>query len=75
MVEATAEKFRGRCKFFSQRGFGFLLPENEKDPEAKGVFFHCSQVAGRSLEPDEEVTYELASGEKGEQAVNIERVS
>ncbi|MEV0054911.1 cold-shock protein [Saccharopolyspora shandongensis] len=58
----------GTVKWFnSEKGFGFIAP-NEGGPD---VFVHYSAIdAGgfRSLEENQQVTYEVSQGPKGPQA-------
>ncbi|KAA5837968.1 cold-shock protein [Saccharopolyspora hirsuta] len=58
----------GTVKWFnSEKGFGFIAPD-EGGPD---VFVHYSAIdAGgfRSLEEDQQVTYEVSQGPKGPQA-------
>ena len=58
----------GTVKWFnSEKGFGFIAP-NEGGPD---VFVHYSAIdaAGfRSLEEDQQVTYDVSQGPKGPQA-------
>ena len=64
---------RGKVKWFSsQKGYGFITPENGKD-----VFVHYSAIKGdgyKSLEEGQEVEFEIEKGPKGDQAVNVVRV-
>ena len=59
---------QGTVKWFnSEKGFGFIAP-NEGGPD---VFVHYSAIdaAGfRSLEEDQQVTYDVSQGPKGPQA-------
>ncbi len=61
----------GTVKWFnSEKGFGFIAP-NEGGPD---VFVHYSAIdaAGfRSLEEDQQVTYEVSQGPKGPQADTV----
>ena len=61
---------KGTVKWFNQdKGFGFITGEDGKD-----VFAHYSQIQKdgfKSLEENEEVTYEVTQGQKGPQASNI----
>jgi len=61
---------RGKVKWFnSQKGYGFLAPENGKD-----VFVHFSAIQGdgyKSLEEGQDVEFEIGNGPKGEQAVKV----
>lgn len=61
---------KGTVKWFNQdKGFGFITGEDGKE-----VFAHYSQIqkAGfKSLDENEEVTYEVTQGQKGPQASNI----
>jgi cold shock protein len=63
----------GTVKFFnSERGFGFITPtDGEKD-----VFVHVSNIAGgnQSLEEGQQVTFDLAQGQKGPEAQNVQAV-
>lgn len=64
---------RGKVKWFSsQKGYGFIAPENGKD-----VFVHFSAIQGdgfKTLEEGMEVEFEITKGPKGEQASNVTRV-
>ena len=61
---------KGTVKWFNlDKGFGFITGEDGKD-----VFAHYSQIQKdgfKSLEENEEVTYEVTQGQKGPQASNI----
>ncbi|MDK9710654.1 cold-shock protein [Acidaminobacter sp.] len=63
----------GTVKWFNaDKGFGFITDENGKD-----VFAHYSQINAtgfRALEEGQKVTFDVAQGQKGPQAENIEIV-
>ncbi len=63
----------GTVKWFnSEKGFGFITGEDGKD-----VFAHFSQIQSngfKSLEEGQNVTFEVAQGQKGLQAENIQAV-
>ena len=63
----------GTVKWFnSEKGFGFITGEDGKD-----VFAHFSQIQSngfKSLEEGQKVTFEVAQGQKGLQAENIQAV-
>ncbi|MCM1495618.1 MAG: cold shock domain-containing protein [Bacteroides sp.] len=64
---------KGTVKWFnSQKGYGFISDESGKD-----VFVHYSGLnmdGFKSLEDGEAVEFEVITGEKGPQAVNVTRV-
>lgn len=61
---------KGTVKWFNQeKGFGFITGEDGKD-----VFAHFSQIQKegfKTLNENEEVTYDVIEGQKGPQAANI----
>lgn len=68
----TSSKVVGKVKWFSdQKGYGFIAREDAVD-----VFVHHSAIrmdGYRTLRQGEDVVYELTDGEKGPQAVNVEK--
>ena len=61
----------GKVKWFdTTKGFGFITP----DDGSKDVFAHHTGIAGdgyKSLNEDQEVTFDVMEGAKGPQASNI----
>ena len=61
---------KGRVKWFNaSKGYGFITQEDGND-----IFVHFTAIQGdgfKSLEQDEEVEFEVSSGEKGPQAANV----
>jgi Cold shock proteins len=64
----------GTVKWFnSEKGFGFIEVEGEKD-----VFVHFSAIQGndarKSLDEGEQVQFEVEKGPRGPQATNVSKV-
>ena len=64
---------RGTVKWFNnQKGYGFITHENGKD-----VFVHHTAIKGdgyRTLEEGQAVEFDITTGPKGEQAINVVKV-
>lgn len=62
----------GTVKWFNaQKGYGFITTSEGKD-----VFVHYSGISGdgfKSLEEGQEVQFDITDGDKGEQAINVEK--
>lgn len=57
---------KGTVKFFNEaKGFGFITGENGQE-----VFVHATGLSDQVRENDE-VTYDIQMGKKGENAVNV----
>lgn len=60
----------GRVKWFSnKKGYGFITT-----PEGKDVFVHFSGIVMegyKTLKDNQEVTFEITKGDKGDQAVKV----
>lgn len=64
----------GKVKWFnSEKGFGFIEVEGEKD-----VFVHYSAIQGnesrKSLEEGEQVQFEVEKGPRGPQATKLSKL-
>ncbi len=65
MIEGTIARL-------TDRGFGFISRENEE----KDIFFHSNElkdVQFNDLREGDKVTFEVAEGPKGLNAVNVKR--
>ena len=68
-----ADLVNGTVKWFnSEKGFGFIEPENG----SKDVFVHFRQINSNGYEratliDGQKVTFEIGEGEKGPQAENV----
>ena len=61
---------KGTVKKVTDNGFGFILPDGEE----KDIFFHANEVKDglfNSLKEGTPVTFEIAEGQKGPNAVNV----
>jgi len=64
MPQATANRFN------DEKGYGFITPNDGSE----NLFVHHARIAGsrfKSLEQGASVSYEVAQGRKGMQAVNV----
>lgn len=65
---------KGKVKWFSNvKGFGFIEKEGGGD-----IFVHYSSIQKegyKTLEEDDQVTFEVTQGEKGVQATNVVRTA
>jgi CspA family cold shock protein len=62
----------GTIKTLTDRGYGFIAREGE----AKDLFFHSKDLNGvmfDELKTGDNVSFEVAQGEKGPSAVNVTR--
>ena len=65
---------KGTVKWFNgKKGYGFITSEDGKE-----IFVHFSSIEGegyKSLKEGDEVNFEITSGEKGEQATQVVKIS
>ncbi|AMV60841.1 Cold shock protein CspA [Pediococcus damnosus] len=63
---------KGKVKWFNpDKGYGFINRENGDD-----VFVHFSAIQGdgfKTLEEDQEVTFDVEDSDRGPQAVNVQK--
>lgn len=60
----------GTIARLTDRGFGFIAQDGEK----KDLFFHANELSGvdfNDLKEGDKVTFEVADGPKGPNAVNV----
>lgn len=64
----------GTVKWFNaDKGFGFITPEKG----GGDLFVHYSAIQGggfKTLEEGKKVSFEVAEGEKGPQAIQVQRI-
>ncbi len=64
---------KGTIKKIMDKGFGFITPENG----GKDIFFHSNSLLNvqfNDLREGDSVTFEVEDGQKGPNAINVERV-
>ncbi len=64
---------QGTIARLMDKGFGFI----KRDGESKDLFFHANELQNCSfqdLREGDTLSFEIADGQKGPQAVNISRV-
>ncbi len=65
-----AARVKGTVKWFnSEKGYGFITPENGPD-----LFVHYSEIKGsgyRTLNEGDKVEFEITDGKKGKQASSV----
>lgn len=62
-------------RFDEKKGYGFIDAEEVSD---KDIFVHYSDIVGegfRTLNPGDEVEFELIESPKGYKAINVRRIS
>ena len=64
---------KGKVKWFNaKKGYGFVSTEEGKD-----VFVHYKEITTegfKTLEEGEDVEFDIKSGDKGDQAVNVRKI-
>ena len=65
---------QGTVKWFNaEKGYGFITP----DEGGQDLFVHHSAIQSkgfRTLEEKQRVTFEVGQGQKGPQAVNVQKI-
>lgn len=68
-----SKRAKGRVKWFNDgKGYGFIEPEDG----TQDIFVHYSAITGegyRSLTEGQEVSFEIAAGDKGPSATNVQK--
>jgi len=57
---------KGKVKFFSGKGFGFIAGENGEE-----CFVHETGIKEGPIGEGDEVTFDVEQGDKGPKAVNV----
>ncbi|MGL5890477.1 MAG: cold-shock protein, partial [Bacteroidia bacterium] len=61
----------GVIKFFNAtKGYGFI----KDDQTGKEVFVHISGLIDQPINQGDKVSYEISSGRKGENAINVKKI-
>jgi CspA family cold shock protein len=72
-MKGGAILMEGKVKWFNaEKGFGFIEKEDGGD-----VFVHFSAIQGegyKSLDENEKVKFDVTQGDRGPQAINVERL-
>jgi len=71
-IVSLTEMQKGTIARLTDRGFGFIAQEGEE----KDLFFHSNELKNvqfNELREGDELTYEVADGPKGPNAVNVSR--
>jgi CspA family cold shock protein len=62
---------KGKIKFFNEaKGYGFLFDYSDE----KEIFFHVSGLANGKVQKDDEVEFNLETGDRGLKAILITKV-
>jgi CspA family cold shock protein len=60
----------GKVKFFNEsKGFGFIV----EDDSNQEIFVHHSGL-NETIRENDQVSYEITEGKKGQNAVNVKRI-
>ncbi len=65
---------KGVIKRLTDKGFGFITPDQEEGGEGKDIFFHandCTAGNFKDLQEGDAVTFEIGESPKGPKATNV----
>jgi len=63
----------GTIKFFSEKGFGYIIINNPPEGTPEEIFYHASSSLDR-CEKDDKVSFLISKNQRGPCAIQIKRI-